>query len=596
MEDPDFDADDDNPFTDYETTREGVIFCIDTSNDMFRGVDASGHCYLQRCFMCVRDRMLHNIMVSDKEFVGIMLMGAKSKTPAAANGNGGENSYNGIDGLAVMLEVVRPGAEILKTLNSYINSGNFEVDFKKNYEVGVECALADALWDCQSRLSVCNTKFGPKDVFLMTCNDSSDVDVSVRRQACKRAEALMQVGISLRLLYLGDSFNVNGFYKELLLAAHPMIRDFEAEAEKFAATNIDQVPGAALTRSSFNRHQFRLDWTIADGVVMTVLLYSNFRSQDVYEGRKIVQLDQRTNVRVTGKLSYFDNDTGGIVTYKELYKGLKIDDRSAIFTTSEHSQIRNLYSPGMQLLGFKPLSSVILEDFIRPGVLIQPDDFTRAGSSTIFHAMLRRCLTRQLVPVCRIVLRNGTSARLLYLLPQEQGDESLGPLGVAGFQAHYAPFAGECRSCGLDQEELEASQEQISMASKIAKKLVIGNFDLADYRNPTQRTYFSGVEALALDYEQAVEVVDPVVPEVDKIDARIQQLVPDFLASVADSASVVSLSSSMDSDQVPVGGSKRGRGSSRARGSSTSSQGSSRGRGRRGAGSSQASSSFTSSQ
>ncbi|KAF4520589.1 hypothetical protein B566_EDAN006000 [Ephemera danica] len=488
--------------------------------------------------------MLHNIMVSDKEFVGIMLMGAKAKTTAAANGNGGENSHSGIDGLAVMLEVVRPGAEILKTLNSYINSGNFAVDFKKNYEIGVECALADALWDCQSRLSVCNTKFGPKDVFLMTCNDSSDVDVAVRRQACKRAEALMQ---------------------ELLLAAHPMIRDFEAEAEKFAASNIDQVPGAALTRSSFNRHQFRLDWTIADGVVMTVLLYSNFRSQDVYEGRKIVQLDQRTNVRVTGKLSYFDNDTGGIVTYKELYKGLKIDDRSAIFTTSEHSQIRNLYAPGMQLLGFKPLSSVILEDFIRPGVLIQPDDFTRAGN-TIFHAMLRRCLARQLVPVCRIVLRNGTSARLVYLLPQEQGDESLGPLGVAGFQAHYAPFAGECRSCGLDQEELEASQEQIGMATKIAKKLVIGNFDLADYRNPTQRTYFSGVEALALDYEQAIEVVDPVV---------------------ADSASAMSQSSSVDPDEVSESGSKRGRGSSRARGSSSSSRGSGRGRGRRGAGSSQ---------
>jgi ATP-dependent DNA helicase 2 subunit 1 len=136
--------------------------------------------------------------------------------------------------------------------------------------------------------------------------------------------------------------------------------------------------------------------------------------------------------------------------------------------------------------------------------------FLFAGSSTIFHALLRRCLARQVVPVCRIVLRNGTSARLVYLLPQEQGDDSLGPLGVAGFQAHYAPFAGECRSCGIEQEELEASQEQITLASKIIKKLEVRNFNLNDYKNPAQRTYFSGVEALALEYEQAEEVIDPV--------------------------------------------------------------------------------------
>ena len=106
-------------------------------------------------------------------------------------------------------------------------------------------------------------------------------------------------------------------------------------------------------------------------------------------------------------------------------------------------------------------------------------------------------------------LRAGTKARLAYLLPQEQGDDSLGSMGVAGFQAIYAPFCGECRSIDDPAKaSLQPTPEQQQLATKIVKKMTI-KFSLDSYKNPEQRTYFSAVEALALEYEKPEEVDDP---------------------------------------------------------------------------------------
>lgn len=72
---------------------------------------------------CARDRMLNNIMVSDKEFVGIALLGVQGTANAAAatNGAAGTSTSTASD-VAILFEVSRPGADILKKLNSYIKS------------------------------------------------------------------------------------------------------------------------------------------------------------------------------------------------------------------------------------------------------------------------------------------------------------------------------------------------------------------------------------------------------------------------------------------------------------------------------------------
>lgn len=128
----------------------------------------------------------------------------------------------------------------------------------------------------------------------------------------------------------------------------------------------------------------------------------------------------------------------------------------------------------------------------------------------MFFALLQACLECEVVALCRLVVRSGSTARLVYLLPQAQGSEAQGMLGTACFHLIYVPYSGECRDFGPMFEETKfCSDDEKTIAMKIVKKLRLA-FNLSFFKNVELQTHFCAIEALALDYDDPEPVVDTI--------------------------------------------------------------------------------------
>ena len=63
----------------------------------------------------------------------------------------------------------------------------------------------------------------------------------------------------------------------------------------------------------------------------------------------------------------------------------------------------------------------------------------------LFAALLDRCVTRKVVPICSFTLRTNASPSLVALLPQEEklDDDSNIQILPPGFHVVYLPYAGK---------------------------------------------------------------------------------------------------------------------------------------------------------
>lgn len=68
------------------------------------------------------------------------------------------------------------------------------------------------------------------------------------------------------------------------------------------------------------------------------------------------------------------------------------------------------------------------------------------GSGRLFSALLSRCHTRKMAPVCWYRPRSNSALELVYLLPQlEQRDERNQQTVPPGFHVIFAPFKEDMR-------------------------------------------------------------------------------------------------------------------------------------------------------
>jgi hypothetical protein len=125
--DGDYNSDDDSPAPEFETTREGIIFCIDASDKMLGGVDDDDLCYLQRCFkVCI-----HCCVLFVQQLLTLLLFSVCSRQNAGQHHGigqrvrghritGGAGPSSTTTDVTILFDVSRPGADILKKLDSYI--------------------------------------------------------------------------------------------------------------------------------------------------------------------------------------------------------------------------------------------------------------------------------------------------------------------------------------------------------------------------------------------------------------------------------------------------------------------------------------------
>ncbi|XP_065352615.1 ATP-dependent DNA helicase 2 subunit 1 [Cloeon dipterum] len=531
----DFEGSDDetNVRADFVAARNAAVFCIDASEGTLKEIEEDGKCSLQLCLDGVKRRILHNIFISDKEFVGIVLMGAMIKNQSNKNASNLTSNNS-----CVFFELSRPGAEICKELEYLCAKPGkqFKDDFLDEYTVLPVGVLSDSLWTCSSMMSLSNTKFGVKEVFIMTNNSMERIDPIVRRQTLKRVEALSEVGICIRLFSSGPNFNLQPFYKELMMIAHP--EGTALDGSHWAISDLLESPDAILTKAFNNRQSARLDFVVTPGTAMAIKIYSLFRRMDHISSRQDVKLHRETNEQVAVHTVRYDTTSGEMVHPDSVVYGIKVEEGAAYFKKEERAKMKELYPVGIYLLGFKPISEVFWGDHIKPGILIVPDDEERSGSSSLFYSLLQVCVEKGVTPLVRVCTRKGSGARLAHLLPQLE-NASDGPFAAANcFYVVYMPFCGECRESEAAVKSPRVDVEPLQELAKTIIQKTSFKYLPSKFPNPKTRMHFNAIEALALDYSEVETVVDATEPDVAGIDLRVGEIACEFMAMSDKIASV----------------------------------------------------------
>lgn len=198
-----------------------------------------------------------------------------------------------------------------------------------------------------------------------------------------------------------------------------------------------------------------------------------------------------------------------------------------IFEKEEVTSMKTFGDPGLLLMGFKPRTSVKTYHHIRPAQFLYPSEKSVSGSTTLFSALLGRCIARDVVPICRFIPRRNCPPRFVALLPQEEEiDEHNNQVRPPGFHVIFLPFTDDLRRLKYEQTP-KATTEQINKAKQVIKNLTSG-FDSSNFENPSLQKHFKNLEALALDRDEPEELIDHTEPKTEAINRKAGEAIKQF--------------------------------------------------------------------
>jgi len=264
-----------------------------------------------------------------------------------------------------------------------------------------------------------------------------------------------------------------------------------------------------------------LSFKFSDGMAMGVSLYTLNRPQT--KGT-YVKVDSRTNEEVKCVTKYICRDTGQELLPTDIKLYQDFAGTKVIFEKEEVTDMRGLAETGLTLLGFKPRS--YLKDYyhIKPCSFLYPDESKVVGSKSLFACLLKRCVVKDVMPIC---VFSRTSPRHVALLPQEEEIDEHGlQLKPPGFHVVYLPYADDIRKVKIE-EHPKAEEQQIDKMKEIIDKLKF-TYTPDAFENPSLQKFYRCLEAFALDRDEVEEFKDLTEPDVERIEKKAGDLINEF--------------------------------------------------------------------
>lgn len=491
--------------------RDGLIFLVDCSKSMFDegdGDDEESH--FQLCLKCAKTTLQNKIISSDKDMMGIVFFGT-------------EKSNNPIEfkHIYIYQELDQPGAPRILGLEDMIEeAGN---TFAKEYGHNTGFSLHEALWTCQNMFSNSSQKVSSKRVMLFTNNDNPHAgSQQLQRQARTKASDLSETGIDLELMHLqkpGESFDVSKFYKDLLFTADDELTDLPDPAER-----MEELLNRVRTKDHKKRALRRMQLNLGEGLSLGVGVYGLVRSCPKPSG---VKLNRETNEKLEPHSKIYLKDTGEVLMPQDLKKAQTYGGKQILFEKDEVAEIKRFGESGLKLMGFKPRSRLKKYYHVKPAQFLYPDESTVIGSTTLFTALLKKCLERDVFPLCRYIPGKNMAPRFVALLPQaEEVDEHKVQVTPPGFHVIFLPFADDFRKVKLEDAP-RANTDQIDKAKELVKKLQF-KFSSESFENPVLQKYWRNIEALALDRDAPEEMTDYTMPNEKGMEKRAGKIIQEF--------------------------------------------------------------------
>lgn len=489
--------------------RDGLIFLIDASKSMFEAAD-DDECLFQLCLKAAKITIQNKIISSERDLIGTVFFGTK-KTD---NPSDFKNVY-------IYQTLDQPGANRILELENLEENGikTFDVDFGHSDTY----SFRDALWTCQNMFANSSLNLGYKRIMLFTNNDDPHgANPQLRRLAVTKANDLNETGIDLELMHLqnqGQVFDLNTFYRDILYSDDDEVNQVADPAEK-----MEELLRRVRSKDHKKRANRRIFFNIGEDVNFSVGVYNLVRS---CPKPTPVKLTKKDNAELKSNTKTYLQETGEVLMPQDLKKAQTYGGRKICFENDEVTEMRHFDNPGFYLMGFKPRKCLKKYYHVKPAQFIYPDEKKVNGSTTIFSALLKKCLERDVTPICKYIPGRNQPPKFVTLLPQmEELDEHKVQVTPPGFHVIFLPSADDFRKLNYE-ETPRANAEQIEKAKELIKRLKF-KFNAEDFENPVLQNHWRNIEALALERDEVEENNDHTLPSLEQFIKRAGKEMNEF--------------------------------------------------------------------
>ncbi|EPY88531.1 x-ray repair cross-complementing protein 6 [Camelus ferus] len=491
--------------------RDSLIFLVDASRAMFDSQGEDELTPFDMSIQCIQSVYTNKIISSDRDLLAVVFYGTKKD----------KNSVN-FKNIYVLQELDSPGAKRVLELDQF-KGPKGKKHFQDLIGHGSDYSLSEVLWVCANLFSNVQFKMSYKRIMLFTNEDDPHGGDSAKASRARtKAGDLRDTGIFLDLMHLKKrgGFDISLFYRDIISIAED--EDIGVHFEE--SSKLEDLLRKVRAKENRKRVLYRLKLKLTKDVVLTVGIYNLV--QKAFRPLP-VRLYRETNEPVKTKTRTFNVNTGSLLLPSDTKRAQTYGERQIVLEKEETEELKRFDEPGLILIGFKPLVMLKKHHYLRPSLFVYPEEFLVNGSSTLFSALLTKCLEKEVMAVCRYTPRQNTPPCFVALMPQEEVlDDQKIQVTPPGFQLIFLPFADDRRKVPFT-EKVMANPEQVDKMKAIVQKLRF-KYRSDSFENPVLQQHFRNLEALALDLMEPEQAVDLTMPKVEAMDKRLGSLVDEF--------------------------------------------------------------------
>ncbi|XP_009554911.2 X-ray repair cross-complementing protein 6 [Cuculus canorus] len=490
--------------------RDSLIFLVDASKAMFES-EGDGETPFEMTLQCIRNVYTSKIISSDRDLLSVVFYGTEK------NKNVADFKH-----IYVLQELENPGAKRVLELDQY-RGDEGRVLFRETFGHNADYSLGEALWACSNLFSDVRVRLSHKRIMLFTNEDNPHANDSAKAKLARtRACDLRDTGIILDLMHLKKpgGFDISLFYRDIINVAED--EDLGIQPEE--SGKLEHLMKKVRAKETKKRTLVRLNLYLSKDLSLAVGVYNLL--QKAYKPYP-VKLYRETNEPVKTKTRTFNGKTGSLLLPSDTKRAQTYGNRQIVLEKEETEELKRFDSPGLFLIGFKPLSMLKQHHHIKPSQFLYPEESLVSGSTTLFNALLIKCLEKEVMALCRYTARRNTPPRFVALVPQEEEvDEQKVQVAPPGFHIIFLPYADDKRNIDFT-EKVPASQEQVDKMKEIIQKLRF-KYRPDSFENPVLQQHFRNLEALALDMMEPEQAEDLTMPKVEEMNRRLGNLVEEF--------------------------------------------------------------------
>lgn len=491
--------------------RDSLIFLVDASRAMFESQGADELTPFDMSIQCIQSVYTNKIISSDQDLLAVVFFGTKKD----------KNSVN-FKNIYVLQELDTPGAQRVVALDEFKGQQG-QTRFQDQIGYGCDYSLSEVLWVCANLFSDVQVKMSHKRIMLFTNEDDPHGSDSAKASRARtKAGDLRDTGIFLDLMHLRKpgGFDISLFYRDVI----SVVEDEDLGVHFEESSKLEDLLRKVLAKETRKRALCRLKLKFNKDIALTVGIYNTVQKA---VKPSPVRLYRETNEPVKTKTRRFNVNTGSLLLPSDTKRSQTFGKRQIVLEKEETEELKRFDEPGLILMGFKPLVMLKKHHYLRPSLFVYPEESLVNGSTTLFNALLTKCLEKDVVAVCRYTPRQNIPPYFVALIPQEEKlDDQKVQVTPPGFQLVFLPYADDKRKVPFT-EKVTANPEQIDKMKAIVQKLRF-KYRSDSFENPVLQQHFRNLEALALNKMEPEQAVDLTMPKIEEMDERLGSLVDEF--------------------------------------------------------------------